>query len=174
MELLIAIAIISTMSAIGIAMFKKYVHAAQSGEARTVIGQIRAGEESYKSEMLQYLSCSASLTDYYPNTTPNDSRWSWVRPSDARYANGTTGWQMLNVNPDGPVRFGYAAVAGLGPTPPPNPDPSFVRPPILYTTANGVPWFVVAARNQHVSTWGPSLAITTSYDGTLYFEGDSE
>jgi type IV pilus assembly protein PilA len=174
MELLISIAIISTMSALGIAMFQKYVHAAQSGEARTVIGQIRSGEESYKAEMLQYLSCSASLTDYYPNATPDDSRWAWRRPTDARYANGTQGWQMLNVNPDGPVRYGYAAFAGMGPTAPPGPDPGFVRPPILFATPAGVPWFVIAAKNKHISTMGPSLAITTSYDGTLYFEGDSE
>jgi type IV pilus assembly protein PilA len=177
MELLIAIAIIATLSALALVGFRKYIHAAQSSEARAVLGQIRAGEEAYKVEMLRYLSCSGSLTDYYPNSSPvDDSRWVWQRPNDSRYyfqaGPPPSGWQLLNVNPDAPVRYGYAVVAGVGPNALPSPDPAFAQPPVLSTTAAGVPWFVAAAKNKHVTTWQPSLAITTSYDGTVYYEGE--
>jgi type IV pilus assembly protein PilA len=173
-ELLIAVAIIALLSAMAIAGYIKYIHAAQSAEARVMFGQIRNGEEAYRAEMLGYLSSSSSLADYYPNATPNDTRWAWKRPSDVRYTSPTTGWAMLNVNPDGPVRYGYAVVAGVAPTPLPAPDPAFAHAPVWPTNMTaGTPWYVIAAKNQHYNTAGlPSLLITTSYDGTVYSEND--
>ncbi len=174
-ELLIVCAIIAVLSALGILGYQRYIHQAQTSEAKLVLDQIRAGEEQYRAEMLNYLSCSSSLTDYYPNTTPNDSRWVWQRSTDSRYNNTTNGWAMLNVNPDAPVRFGYAVVAGTAPGAFPTPDPAFQSPPAWPTTLKaGTPWFVVAAKNVHVTGMKPSLAITTSYDGTIYSESEGE
>ncbi len=153
----------------------KYIHAAQSAEAKTVLGQIRSGEEAYRVEMLNYLSCSTSLVDYYPNAAPDDSRWVWKRSTDGRYSSATTGWAMLNVNPDGPVRYGYAVMAGVSPAPLASPDPSFAHPPIWPSNLpSGTPWFVAGARNQHFNgaAGPPSLLVTTSYDGTIYSEND--
>ena len=174
-ELLIVCAMIAVLGSLGILGYQRYIHQAQSSEAKMVFGQIRSGEEQYRAEMLNYLSCSSSLTAYYPNTNPNDSRWVWQQPQDTRYANAVNGWQLLNVNPDAPVRFGYAVVAGSAPTSLPAPDPSFKTPPTWPTNmAAGTPWYVIAARNQRVSSMKPSLAITTSYDGTISSEGEGE
>ncbi len=174
-ELLIVCAIIAVLAAIGTLGYQRYIHQAQSSEAKLVLDQIRAGEEQYRAEMLSYLSCSSSMTDYYPNATPNDSRWVWQRPSDSRYASATTGWVMLNVNPDAPVRYGYVVVAGLAPGGFPALDPSFQSPPTWPTNlAAGTPWFVAAARNMHVSSMKPSLAMTSSMDGKIYSEGEGE
>jgi hypothetical protein len=82
---------------------------------------------------------------------------------------------MLNVNPDSPVRYGYAVVAGVAPTPLATPDPGFATPPIWPSNLpSGTPWFVAEAKNQHFyPAPGPaSLMITTSYDGTVYSEND--
>ncbi len=138
------------------------------------MGLIRDGEEGYRVEMLNYLSCSSSLVDYYPNTNPDDSRWMWRRPTDTRYTDPNKGWAMLNVNPDGPVRYGYAVVAGTAPTPLPNPDPAFTTPPLWGTLPSGRPWFVVEAKNQHFYKvpGPPSLLIATSYDGKPYVENE--
>jgi type IV pilus assembly protein PilA len=176
-ELLITVAIMATLAALALVGFRKYIHASQSTEARVVLGQIRSGEEAYRSEMLSYLSCSGSMTDYYPNPNPtDDSRWVWQRPNDARFyfqaGPPPTGWQLLNVTPDAPVRYGYAVVAGVGPNALPTPDPGFAHPPTLTTTKPGMPWFVAGARNKHINTFGPSLAITVSYDPTVYWEGE--
>jgi type IV pilus assembly protein PilA len=180
-ELLITIAMIFVMATVAVLSFRKYVHAAQSSEAKVVMGLIRNGEESYRAEMLNYLSCSSSMTDYYPNANPNDTKWSWVRGGstsvvqDARYTSPTNGWAMLNVRPDGPVRYGYVVMAGVGPNPIPAPDPAFTHPPIFSTPTSGRPWFVVEARNQHYNNLvagPPSLLIATSYDGIPYTENE--
>lgn len=175
-ELLIAIAIIAVLSGIAIVMYRKYIHAAQSSEAKVVIGQIRNGEEAYRAEMLKYLSCSGSLTNYYPNVTPDDSRWTWRRSTDTRYTNNTTGWNMLNVQPDAPVRYGYAVVAGTAPGAFPAPDPLMVSPPVWPSTlAAGTPWYVISARNQHFgNNLPPHLLITASYDATIYGENEGD
>jgi type IV pilus assembly protein PilA len=172
---MLVMAMLAVLAAVAILGFRKYVHASQGAEAKVVLGMIRNGEESYRVEMLNYLTCSTSLTDYYPNTQPDDSRWMWKRPTDIRYNSPTTGWAMLNVNPDGPVRYGYAVVAGTAPTPLPAPDSAFAKPPVWGTLKAGTPWFVAAARNEHYNNPGqpPSVMITTSYDGTVYSENDT-
>lgn len=178
-ELMIVCAIMAMLAALAITGYRKYIHAAQSSEARTVMGQIRAGEEQYRVEMLNYLTCSASLTDYYPNSSPNDTRWSWERSSDARYnapysySTNIAGWQMLNVHPDAPVRYGYAVVAGTAPGAFPAVDGAFAHPPAWPTTlTSGTPWFIVAARNKHISSFAPAVLVTTSWDGNIYSEND--
>jgi type IV pilus assembly protein PilA len=175
-ELLITIAIIAVLSGIAIVMYRKYIHAAQSAEAKTTFGLIRNGEEAYRAEMLGYLSCSGSLTDYYPNASPDDSRWVWERPNDTRYNNTTNGWQMLNVHPDAPVRYGYAVVAGVAPGALPTPDPLMVSPPVWPSAMQaGQPWYVIMARNQHFqndNNWLPHLLVTTSYDASIYAENE--
>jgi len=172
-ELLITIAIIAVLAGIAIAMYRKYLHAAQSSEAKVVIGQIRNGEEAYRAETLNYLSCSGSLTDYYPNVVPDDSRWVWERSTDTRYTNNVSGWNMLGVHPDAPVRYGYAVVAGTAPSALPAPDPLMVNPPVWSSLAAGTPWYVVTARNQHFGNNDlPHLLITTSYDATIYSENE--
>jgi prepilin-type N-terminal cleavage/methylation domain-containing protein len=173
MELLIVVAITGMLAALAIAGYLRYIHHAQQSEARMVMNQIRSGEEAIRAETLGYISCSLSLTDYYPNVAPDDTRWVWERSTDLRYTSITSGWAMLSVHPDAPVRYGYAVVAGVAPAAPPAPDPAFVHPPPWAATLTaGTPWFVVAARNSHVATAPPSLLLSTSYDGTLYIEND--
>jgi len=174
-ELMIVISIVAVLCALGMVGYQRYIHQAQTSEAKMVLGQIRSGEEQYRAETLTYLSCSSSLTDFYPNASPDDSRWVWLRSTDSRYNDPNHGWAMLNVNPDAPVRFGYAVVAGVSPGSFPSPDPSFKTPPAWPTgLAPQTPWFVASAKNVHVSSMKPSVAMTTSYDGTVYSENDGE
>jgi type IV pilus assembly protein PilA len=173
---MIVVAMIGVMAALAVVGYKKYLNAAQSGEAKAMIQGIRAGEESYKSEMLVYLSCSTGLTDYYPNNptvSQNDSKWAWVRPNDTRYTNKDTGWQLLNVQADAPVRFGYAVVAGVGPTAPPAPV-GFNTPPAWPAINPGIPWYVVQAANQRASGTKVVLFISSSLSGEIYGENEDQ
>lgn len=97
--------------------------------------------------MLQYLPVSTSIATYYPNLAPDDTRWSWVQPAHPDYAN----WMLLNLNPDGPVRFGYACAAGLGGniTAPSGFSPAPGMPGGLAPT---VPWYSIQAMNQRIPT----------------------
>jgi len=168
-ELLIVVAIISMLAALAILGYRRYIHAAQSSEARVVMGLIRSGEESYRQDTNAYLSCSQNMSEYYPNTSPDDTRRPWERTGDPKY----DCWAQLGVHPDAPVRYGYALMAGTAPKTPGKLDSDFATPPLWPTTLpDGTPWFQVAARNKHRKSMGPSLAVSTSFDGTVYTEGD--
>jgi type IV pilus assembly protein PilA len=175
-ELMIVVAMIGVMAALAVVGYKKYLNAAQASEAKAMIQGIRAGEESYKSEMLVYLSCSTSLTDYYPHNptvSQDDNRMNWVQPGDGRYTNAANGWQLLNVASDGPVRFGYAVVAGVGPTAP----PALVgyNTPLVWPAINpGIPWYVVQAANQRSATAKVVLFVSSSLSGEIYGENDDQ
>lgn len=174
-ELLIVVAMIGVMSALAVAGYKKYINAAQASEAKSMIQGIRAGEEAYKSEMLVYLSCSSSLTDYYPTdptVTQNDQKTTWVRPNDPKYNNTTNGWQLLNVAADAPVRFGYAVFAGVGPTSPP--QVNFANPPTGWPPAvvTGIPWYVVQAVNQRSPSAPKVMFMSSSLSGEIFSEND--
>ena len=168
-EMLIVVAMISVLAAIALVGYRRYINSAQAGEAKTVIQMIRGGEETYKAEMLQYLNVSTTINTYYPNTAPNDTRWSWFNNGHADYAN----WMLLNVNPDGPVRFGYACVAGLGGaiTPPSDFNAPPALPPAL---APGVPWYSIQARNQRDAHRPPVLFASISTDNNIVSQDQNE
>jgi type IV pilus assembly protein PilA len=170
-ELMIVVAIIGVMAALAILGYRKHINAAGTGEAKSMVQAIRAAEEAYKAEMLVYLGPSTTLDDYYPQSDklPNDRKWNWVQPGDARYVNAINGWQLLNVAVDGPVRFGYAAVAGFGP--PIAAPVGFAAAPALATPTIGAPWYVIQAYNKRGGT-PPVILITSSMSSELYIEGE--
>jgi hypothetical protein len=160
------------VAALALVGYRKYIHNAQVSEAKVVMGMIRSGEESYRQDTNTYLACSANLSTYYPNATPNDTKWVWERSNDTRYNSPVNGWAQLGVHPDAPVRFGYAVTTGVGPTLPGPPDSAFTTPPPWAALPTGTPWYVVAAKNTRIANGLPSLAITASWDGSIYTEGE--
>jgi type IV pilus assembly protein PilA len=175
-ELMIVVAIIGVMAALGIVGYRKYINAAQASEAKAMIQGIRAGEEAYKSERLVYLNVSGTLTNYFPHdptVSKNDEKWSFTQFGDPRYTDPVKGWQLLNVASDGPVRFGYAVVAGVGPTQPPIAN-SFATPPVWPAITAGTPWYVVQAANQRASGAKVVLFVSSSLSGEIYGENDDQ
>ncbi|MFS8068088.1 MAG: hypothetical protein ACMG6S_17175, partial [Byssovorax sp.] len=108
-----------------------------------------------------------------PTVTQDDKKWSWTQSGDARYTNPVNGWQLLNVAADGPVRFGYAVVAGVGPTAPPAPV-GFASPPVWPAINPGIPWYVVQAVNQRSPASKLVLFISSSLSGEIYGENDDQ
>ena len=175
-ELMIVVAIIGVMAALAIVGYKKYINAAQASEAKAMIQGIRAGEESYKSERLVYLNVSGTLTNYFPHdptASKNDEKWAWTQSGDSRYTDPVKGWQLLNVASNGPVRFGYAVVAGVAPAQPPVAT-SFATPPNWPAISAGIPWYVIQAANQRASGAKVVLFISSSLSGEIYGENDDQ
>lgn len=172
-ELMIVVAIVGVMAALAVVSYRKYINAAQSSEAKAMIQGIRIGEESYKAEMLVYLSCSGtSLTNFYP-AAPDDRKRNWVQPGNPDYTHPTHGWQLLNVQADGPVRFGYAVVAGIAPDEFPKADVTITG----YTTTAlppGTPWYVVQAKNQREGSTKAAVFVSTSTSSEIFAENDGE
>jgi type IV pilus assembly protein PilA len=172
-ELLVVIAMVGVMSALAVVSYRKYVTAAQSSEAKAIIQGIRVGEESYKSEMLLYLSCSAGFTDYYPKS-PDDSpgqKMNWAQSTDTRYTNAINGWQLLNVQADGPVRFSYTVQAGVAPAVVPDPPDIKIAgwPPKLDP---GTPWYVVQATYKPTASSRPVVFVGSSFTSEIFAEND--
>ncbi len=171
-ELLITVAMIGVLSALGIMGYRKFIQSAQSSEAKAVIGLIRGAQEAYKAEMLLYLGPSASMVDYYPNKTPNDSRMTWMQSGDSRFTNPVNGWALLNISTDSPVRFGYACVAGVGS--PMTPPTALSPPPGMPTLAAGVPWYIIQAVNDHDANGVFAVFVSASTSSEILSQNEQE
>lgn len=163
-ELMIVVAIIGVLSALGIFGFRKYTRAAAAAEVRAVVQGIRVAEEAIRAETFQYRGCSTSLTNWYP-ATPDDRKHHWD--------NGQTGnavhdcWMELNVTTDGPVRFGYAVIAGIAPQPNAIPTINYCGNwAAAHATVNG-PWFVVQAAGDQNKDGIMSLWAASSISGDI-------
>jgi type IV pilus assembly protein PilA len=147
-ELLVVVAMIGILATLGLVGYRRFIHTAQSSEAKAVIQGIRGGQEQYKVDWMTYLDVSSGNLDaYYPNATPNDARMNWIQPNDSRFNNPTNGWALLNVSVDGTVRFGYASVAGVGGKP--TASTKLSAAPTAPTLPAGVPWYAIQAINDH-------------------------
>jgi type IV pilus assembly protein PilA len=172
-ELLITVAMIGILAALGMMGLRRYLSSAQSSEAKAVIGGIRGGEEAYRAEMMVYVGPSLTMSDFYPNLNPNNTRKNWIQPGDTRFTNSTQGWALLNVNTDGPVRFGYAAMAGIGGQLT-KPD-KLANPPSPMPSVNaGVPWYVIQAACDHDGNSKFAVFAASSVSAEIISENEQE
>jgi type IV pilus assembly protein PilA len=167
----VVIAMIGVMSALAVVGYRKYVNAAQASEAKAMIQAIRVGEEAYKAEMLVYVGCSSGFGDFYPKK-PDDTKMNWIQPADSRYTDPVKGWRLLNVQADGPVRFGYTVQSGIGGSVPQPPNIAIAGwPPVLL---DGAPWYVVQATNQRPGSSRLVVFVGGSFTSETFSENDAE
>lgn len=118
-ELLIGVVIVGILAALAIPSFKGYVYKGRVSEAVTILNEIKARQEAYRSRFGNYAAVSGTNWGIYtPAGAPGPDPVTW--PSSAA-------WEELGLSPPGPVRFRYATVAGTPGTPPPadsNLDPT--------------------------------------------------
>jgi prepilin-type N-terminal cleavage/methylation domain-containing protein len=171
-ELMVVVAIVGVLAAVGISLLRQYVVSSKSGEAVTVVQAIRAAQERFRAENQVYLDVSqGDLTRYYPTDgEPGNERYNWEQPDHDEYP----GWQRLAVPVTIPVRFGYATVAGgVGD-----------GLPLLATARDAPwnagtqvvePWYVIQARGDPDEDGTFTFLVATSFTGELYQEdGDVE
>ncbi len=114
MELLIGVVIVGVLASLAIPSFKGYVYRGRVSEAITMLNEIKARQESYRSKYGQYAAVSGTgdwaSAAYTPTTLPGADAVVWPT---------SPAWEALGVSPLGPVRFQYATVAGGPGTAPP-------------------------------------------------------
>lgn len=170
-ELLITVAMIGVLASLAIMGYRRYLNTAHSSEAKAVISMIKNGEEAYKAEMLQYLNASASGNNaWYPNSNLNGKPSAWVNPSHADIAN----WRMLNVNPDGAVRFGYVCRAGTTPTQNFEAPTVFTVTPTVPSLPSGTTWYMVQAKTDNDGNGLFAKFASTSLGGEIMVEDEQE
>ena len=144
-ELLITVAVVGILAVLAIVVVRKYIHAAYTGEPKAVFAGIRGAQAVFISEHGAYANCSATLDSHYPAATPDDKKRSFSNPSFTP-ASEYDCWNGLNIRTDGPVRYVYSVVAGLGTASMPT-IPNIPSQPTWPPGPGGVrgPWFVLHA-----------------------------
>src|SRR5882672_6110148 len=115
-EAMIVVVIVGILALVATIAYRKWVLNSYIGEAQHMLGNIRSAEETFHAENGGYLNVSNdhSVASLYPGgSTPNGSLKTAWGAACAVCTGGS--WAALNVNPDAPVRFGYAVIASNDP-----------------------------------------------------------
>jgi type IV pilus assembly protein PilA len=142
-EAMIVVVIVGVLALIAIIGYRRWMHSTYVTEAFEMVTNIRAGEEAFRSENGGYLDVSTGLGPGYdyPAATPGKFKTAWG--GNCTPCQTTTSWQALNIQPSGPLGFGYSVRndIGLAGTPP---TPS-VNGVALATGAMTAPWYFIEA-----------------------------
>jgi type IV pilus assembly protein PilA len=172
-EIMAAVTIVGILAVVAIASFRKFYSGAHSAEARSMLQGLRAAQLMTMTDRLLYESCSSSFgtpSTYYPSGGDDGKKYDWAQP--VTRAVEYPCWQRLNVRTDGPVRYGYATVAGVGSTFPT--IPVLTSQPAWPALAAGEPWFVVAASGDMDRNGTRSMFWASSLDKQINVFQDAE
>ena len=104
-ELMIVVAILGILSAIGLPAYKSYINKSKTAEAVGFLAEIKARQESYRADFGMYCGVSANATAWTPDNNPGERRRAWLHDAS---------WRQLGAfPPGGEVLFSYVSVAGL-------------------------------------------------------------
>ncbi len=170
-EMSVVVVITTVLSTLAILTYRQYRGVARMAEATNLTVQIRDAQEMYRTETGVYANVSSTPASYYPAASPGPFVTAWG--NDCKVCKAADSWRLLNVQPVGPVMYGYATVAGIGGIPtgggsssggatgpppgvlPPSPtDPFYLVQAQGDTDGDGVTCTVIAASNN------PALSIT--------------
>lgn len=150
-ELMTVVVIVSVLAVVGIVALRNRVFGSKATEALAMIQSIRAAEERWKAENLQYLDCSPSSA-WFPADPTKDTkamkRNFYVLPGSHT---DQACWAALRPVAVGPVEFGYLVNAGPPDVPMRTPQQAVITwpPPCGPTTSppvcNGDHWYVIQA-----------------------------
>lgn len=163
MTVVVIIAVLSTLAVYAVG---GYIRAAKMSEAPEMIQAIKAAQESYKDETFTYLNVSPDLDTLYPTkkSALSDAKTQWGADDGDILKN----FRTLGVSPGGPLRFGYACVAGNGGSLPSDTDVDLTGT-LKYPASPSGPWYVVkAVANVDTSNDDLSIFIGSSFTDELY------
>jgi type IV pilus assembly protein PilA len=137
-EAMVVVALVGILAVVAGVAYRKWVLNSYVGEAQGMLGNIRSAEETFRAENSAYLSVSTDLTtaSLYPLTAP-------IGNLKTQWGANPGLWAALNVNPNGPVRFGYALIAdNSGAAAPPA---AINGTAVNLAAMQGQPWYVAEA-----------------------------
>jgi type IV pilus assembly protein PilA len=143
------VAIIGVLAVLAIVGYRRWVRTSYMAEAQDMLQNIRAAEETFKSEAGGYLNASSTLDlNYtYPAATPGAFKSAWGGACGS--CANTASWSQLAVEPKGPVAYGYAVVTDNAGTASPTGASVTAATSKMINQPNysalTAPWFVVEA-----------------------------
>jgi prepilin-type N-terminal cleavage/methylation domain-containing protein len=142
-EAMIVVVLVGLLAVVAGLAYRKWVQNSYVGEAQGMLGNIRSAEETFLAENTGYLGISNDLTaaSLYPSINPTAAvKTEWGLPCGTCVAQ----WTALNVNPNAPVRFGYAVIADNSGTAAPA-DVKNDGAAVSLAAMVGKPWYVAEA-----------------------------
>jgi hypothetical protein len=141
------------------------------------MSSIKSSEEAFKGETFTFLDVSGDFADdhFYPSAQATFPAQTYGKHAWSVLGGGPVekNWRMLGVDPNGPVLFSYAVVAG-GPgaslPTPPTGKQNFGFPP----TASA-PFYVAGAKADLGGAVGKfTYVLSHSYSSEIYIENEGE
>jgi len=172
-ELAVVVTIIGILAVLAVAGYRRLVTSSHTTEATEMVNAIKVAQESYHAETGQYANVSAGLGlgNLYPAATPvSTSAVAWG--GTCASCPDPAGWQKLPVKASGPMRFGYATVAGsLNQALPAAPVAGMTFPANNQLTGD---WFVINAMGDMDGNNVYCDVVGVSWQRDLYIEHDGE
>ena len=172
-ELMIVVAIIAVLAAMGTYAVVKYVYAARTAEAIEIINGIRAAQESYKDETFAYKNVTADITAIFPFDSPDELKGKTKNWTSSDDTDTLKAWTELGVRPTTNVHFGYACVAGDAAKALPTKANLKLEADILPAEAKGQ-WYVVRAIRDGDGDGTVASVVGSSFTDQIYMENDTE
>lgn len=173
-ELMITVVIVGILATLAVFGVSKYVNSSKTGEALTIIGSIKSGQELYKAEMMSYLDVSGAKditsASFYPGYPPSKKVWAWGGTSTTVGAN----FKLLGVTTDGPVRFVYASAAGGPADKPSAANLGATSVGNWPTAATGQQWYVVNAKGDFDGDGTMSSYASASFTNQIFADQEGE
>jgi type IV pilus assembly protein PilA len=172
-ELAVVVTIIGILAMLAVAGYRRLVTSSHTSEATEMVNAIKVAQETYHAETGQYANISAGLGlgNLYPQATPNSkTATAWGGPCSTCL--DPAGWQKLPVHASGPVRFGYATVAGTLAQPlPAAPVAAVTFPNNSQLTGD---WYVITAMGDMDGNNVYCTVVGVSWQRDLYVDKDGE
>ncbi len=188
-ELMIVVAIVGVLAALGVYGLRRYQQYAGTGEATGMLQGMRGAQENFKSENLTYGGCTAAGfvnaganvvgADFFPRalatlTAAGDRKMAFSHAADDAHQRC---FRAIGFRSDGPVKFTYASIAGQpGTALPANPAAIFTRPIDLTGIAGAPrePWYVLIAAADRDGDGTLARLHATSLSNEVYMEQETE
>jgi prepilin-type N-terminal cleavage/methylation domain-containing protein len=170
-ELMMVVVILGVLAGVGAFSYSSYIRRSRSQEARTMLADIAARENAYRSEFGTFCSAggtsaptSLGLSNAWPASSPTSQRVPFLSTSMPQE------WLQLGFRPSGDVRYRYVVLAGAPPAAPPSPyDAGFSTAP------NQDLWFVAEAYgNLDGDTVNSTFGIFSGNSNTLRIINETE
>jgi type IV pilus assembly protein PilA len=153
-EVLVVVAMIGVLATLAVASYMRWLRWANIAETKQILGAIATGQQRYYAQTQGYLSCSSSMTDYYP-MAPNGGKHLFHDSSLAQ----SVCWKVLAAEVTDPTYMGFVTMAG---------DPGTAWPQlptdmqITVPAPTDRPWFVALAAGDQDEDGVMSYFVTSS------------
>ncbi len=170
-EMLAVVAMVGILATLAVYGVRKYVFAAKSSGAMTMVNAIKAQQEAFRDETFSYYDVTSDgshvLTPLYPMDPPDGKKYAWWNDSNnALY----TRWRRLGADAGGAVTFGYACAAGAASDALPD---AKTRTSLNFPTPVE-PWYVIKAVGDQNGDGKQSIVVASSFTREVQVENEAE